>query len=117
MFINGQPIVGASEVAVFDRVIDAHMAMVKDAIAHGVPRADLYTIMMSSAIGADLADPSSIPTSTIVKIEMRPEDRARSVTAACRRHDAARAKALANGLAPDLQQRASAVCSGEGIDL
>jgi hypothetical protein len=117
MFINGQPMVGAREAAVFDRVIDAHLAQAKDAIAHGVPRGDLYPLVMSSAVGAELADPSAIPTSTIVKIEMRPEDRARSVTAACRRHDGARAKSLANGLAPDLQKRASAVCSGEGVDL
>lgn len=117
LFINGQPIVGASEEAVFDRVMDAHIAMAKDAIAHGVPRGDLYPLKMSMAKGADLADPSAIPTSTIVKIEMRPDDRARAVTAACRRHDAARAKSLANGLAPDLHQRASAVCSGEGVDL
>jgi protein-disulfide isomerase len=117
MFINGQPLVGARDEATFDRIIDAHLAQAKDALAHGVPRGDLYPLVMSMAKGADLADPSAIPTSTIVKIEMRADDRARAVTAACRRHDVARAKTLANGLAPDLHERASAVCSGEGVDL
>jgi protein-disulfide isomerase len=117
MFINGQPIVGARDEAMLERIIDAHVAHANDAIAHGVARGELYALIMSMATGAELGDPSSVPTSTLVKIQMRGEDRERAVTAACRRHDAARAKALANGLDKDLEQRAAAVCSGEGVDL
>ncbi|MBV8761017.1 MAG: thioredoxin domain-containing protein [Deltaproteobacteria bacterium] len=117
LFINGQPMIGARDEALFDKVIDAHLAHANDAIAHGIARGELYPLMMSMAKGAELGDPSSVPTSTVVKIEMRADDRERAVTAACRRHDAARAKSLASGLAKDLEQRAAAVCSGEGVDL
>jgi hypothetical protein len=48
---------------------------------------------------------------------MRAEDRARAVSAACRRRDGARAGKLAGTLAGDARKRAAAVCSGEGIDL
>jgi len=117
LFINGQPIVGARDEAVLEKIIDAHVAHANDAIAHGVARGELYAVIMSMATGSELGDPSSVPTSTQVKIEMRADDRERAVTAACRRHDAARAKSLATGLAKDLEQRAAAVCTGEGVDL
>ena len=52
-----------------------------------------------------------------VHIEMHAEDRGRSVVAACRRRDSARAESLAGGLEGDVKKRAAAVCAGEGIDL
>ena len=48
-------------------------------------------MMMSMATGVDRADPSAIPETHQVHIEMRAEDRGRSVIAACRRRDSARA--------------------------
>ena len=117
LFIDGLPVVGARDANILDQMIDLRLSAAKDAIAHGIARGELYALLMSMAKGAELADPSTVPTSTLVKIEMRADDRERAVTAACRRHDAARAKTLASGLAKDVQQRAAAVCSGEGIDL
>jgi hypothetical protein len=52
-----------------------------------------------------------------VKIELRPEDRARAVEAACRRRDPARATKLAAPLDGAAKRRAANVCAGEGIDL
>lgn len=117
MFINGQPIVGSRETADLDRVIDAHIKNAKAAIAHGLPKTDVYALVMSMAQGAERADPSAIPDSAAVKIEMRADDRARAVTAACRRRDAARATKLAGTLTGDHKRRAATVCAGEGIDL
>jgi hypothetical protein len=72
---------------------------------------------MSMAIGDDVADPSAVPTSHVVHIEMRAFDRMRAVAAACRRHDGARATALVAPLAGELRHEAADICAGEGIDL
>jgi protein-disulfide isomerase len=120
MFLNGQPVSGARDEAGLELMIDAVLAHAKDAVAHGVNRHDLYAVVMMMAEGDDRADPSAIPdasASTGGHLEMRSEDRARSVTAACRRHDRDRAARLASTLTGDAKKRASAVCSGEGIDL
>jgi protein-disulfide isomerase len=117
LFINGQPIIGSRDLDGLTRVIDAHLGSAKAAIAHGLPKTDIYALVMSAAQGAERADPSSIPDSTGVTIEMRPDDRARSVAAACRRRDAARAVKLAAGLSGAHKRHAASVCTGEGIDL
>ncbi|HEU4616326.1 MAG TPA: thioredoxin domain-containing protein [Kofleriaceae bacterium] len=117
MFINGQPIVGSRRADDLDRAIDAHLQNAKAAIARGLPKRDIYALVMSMAQGAERADPSAIPDSTAVRIEMRPEDRGRAVEAACRRRDVARAEALAGSLEGAIRKRAATVCAGEGIDL
>jgi protein-disulfide isomerase len=117
MFINGQPIVGSRDDDDLDRILDAHLGSAKSAIAHGVPKTDIYALVMSMAEGAERADPSTIPDSAAVKIEMRADDRMRAVTAACLRRDVARATKLATGLSGDHKRRAARVCAGEGIDL
>ena len=117
MFLNGQPIVGAHAQADLERIIDAHLSHAKQAIARGLAKGELYPMMMSSARGADRADPSTVPQSTLVHIELRAEDRGRAVAAACRRRDNARARDLARGLDGDPKRRAQRVCAGEGIDL
>jgi protein-disulfide isomerase len=117
VFINGQPVVGSRTQDDFDRIIDAHLQSAQNAFSHGVPRAELYPILMSMAKGDDVADPASVPTSSAVHIEMHAIDRVRSVAAACRLHDAARAKVLAAPLTGALKQRALDICSGEGVDL
>jgi protein-disulfide isomerase len=117
LFINGQPIVGSREQSEMDRVIDAHLSNAKAAVARGVPKTDVYALVMSMAQGAERADPSAVPDSTAVKIEMRADDRARAVAAACRRRDGARAAKLAGGLTGEHKRRAANVCAGEGIDL
>jgi hypothetical protein len=117
MFINGQPVVGSRSQEDLDRIIDAHLANAKQAIAHGLAKGELYPMIMSSARGADRADPSTVPQSTLVHIELRAEDRGRAVAAACRRRDGARARDLLRGLDGDPARRAKLVCAGEGIDL
>jgi hypothetical protein len=117
VFINGQPVVGSRSEQDFDRIIDAHLQSAQNAFAHGVAHAELYPILMSMAKGEDVADPSAVPTSNAVHIEMRALDRVRSVAAACRRHDASRAKVLSAPLTGALKQRALDICTGEGVDL
>jgi protein-disulfide isomerase len=117
VFINGQPVVGSRTEQDFDRIIDAHLQSAQNAFAHGVAHAELYPILMSMAKGDDVADPSAVPTSNTVHIEMRADDRVRAVAAACRRRDAARAKVLSAPLTGALKQRALDICTGEGVDL
>jgi protein-disulfide isomerase len=117
MFINGMPIAGARDEATMDRLIDAHLMQAREALARGLPRGDLYPVLMTMAIGDDRADPSTIPDASQAHLELRAEDRGRAVAAACRRHDGERAAKLANALAGDQKRRAEAVCAGEGVDL
>ena len=120
MFLNGQPVSGARDEAGLERMVDAMLLHAKDAVAHGVNRRDLYALMMAVAEGDERADPSTIPDASVSTgghFEMRSEDRARAVGAACRRHDGTRATKLSGMLAGDAKKRAAAVCSGEGIDL
>ena len=117
LFVNGQPLVGSRKAEDLDQVIDAHMKNAQGAIARGLPKTDVYALVMSGALGAELADPSAVPDSTQLKIELRAEERARAVTAACRRRDANRALDLSKQLTGDVKQRVATVCAGEGIDL
>jgi hypothetical protein len=117
MFINGQPIVGSKDEATMDKIIDAHILHANTAIAHGLAKQDLYPLMMSMAQGDERADPSSIPQGSVGHLELRAEDRARAVTAACRLRDRVRAAKLVGALDGDPRRRAVAVCAGEGIDL
>ncbi len=119
MFINGSPIVGSREQADFDRIIDAHVQTAKSVVAKGLAQREIYPMVMSMAQGTDRADPSSVPVSSLVHIELRSDDRERAIEAACRRRDGARAKSLvgATGFDTDARVRAARVCAGEGIDL
>lgn len=117
LFINGTPVVGMRDIATFDKLVDIHLDIARTAIARGLPPTDVYALVMSMARGDERADPSTIPSSRAIHIEMRPDDRGRAVAAACRRHDRARALQLAAPLAGEPKQRAAAVCTGEGIDL
>ena len=117
LFVNAQPIVGSRDAKGLDRIIDAHLDHAKAALAQGVARKDIYPIMMTMARGADRADPSNVPESTVAHVELRGEDRSRAVAAACRHRDGARAAKLAGSLTGDPRKRAFAVCAGEGIDL
>jgi protein-disulfide isomerase len=117
MFINGQPVVGSRDADALGRMIDQHLKNANAAIAHGLPKTDIYALVMAAAQGADRADPSAVPDSTAVKIELRAEDRARAVAAACRRRDPARAAKLAGSLDGASKRRVATVCAGEGIDL
>jgi len=117
MFINGQPVVGSREPHDIDTIIDAHLRNAKGAIARGIAKTDVYSLVMSMARGEERADPSAVPMGSTIHIEMRPEDRGRAVVAACRRRDGTRAAKLADSLSGDIKRRAAAVCAGEGIDL
>lgn len=121
LFFNGAPIGGARDAAFVDRVVDAHLARAREVIKAGVARADLYAVLMSAAAGDDRADPSRVPSVTGHPVELRSDDLARAVAAACRRHDAVRAGELAGKLtgkpADDARRRAALVCTGAGIDL
>lgn len=117
MFINGQPVSGVRDFTQLSQIIDAHLERVKAATDHGLPAKDFYAVVMSAAQGQDLSDPSAIPESSEIHVEPHPEERVRSVDAACRMRDAARAKSLAAPLTGTAKQRAAWVCAGEGIDL
>jgi protein-disulfide isomerase len=117
MFINGVPIAGARDEATMDRLIDAHLQQARTAVAHGLAKGDLYSVLMTMASGEDRADPSTIPEASQAHLELRGDDRSRAVAAACRRHDGARAAKLANTLGGDQKRRAESVCAGEGVDL
>ncbi|HEY1554489.1 MAG TPA: thioredoxin domain-containing protein [Kofleriaceae bacterium] len=115
LFINGQPVIGAADEPILDRIVQAHLDHAKDAVAHGLRRAEVYPVIMTMAQGEDRADPSAVPEPS--QLEMHSEDRGRAVDAACRRRDTARATQLAARLAGDARKRAAAVCAGQGIDL
>lgn len=117
LFINGQPVVGSKSAEDLGRLVDAHLGNAKSAIARGLPKSDVYALAMSMAQGEERADPSTIPDSSAVHIEQRADDRARSVAAACRMRDAARAAKLVTTLTGEHKRRAVRVCAGEGIDL
>lgn len=117
LFINGHPSVGSRDSATMDKLIDSYLAEARAMLARGMPRSELYPMYMSSAEGNDRADPSAVPETHQVHIELRAVDRARSVIAACRRHDVERATAFAATLDGDTKRRALTVCAGEGIDL
>jgi protein-disulfide isomerase len=117
MFINGAPVSGARDAETMDRLVDAHLVRARELVKGGIAPADLYALLMSAAEGDDRADPSRIPSVATIHIELRGDDRARAVAAACRRRDAARAAALAGALAGDARRRAARVCAGAGIDL
>jgi protein-disulfide isomerase len=117
MFINGSPVGGARDEDTLARLVDAHLARAQEVLKAGVSAAELYGLLMSTAKGDDLADPASVPAPRGFQLELRSDERARAVAAACRRRDAARAAELARPLAGDARRRAVLVCTGEGIDL
>jgi hypothetical protein len=117
LFVNGHPASGLKDEATLDRIVDAELARAKSATDHGVPRGDVYALLMTMAEGDDRADPSAVPESRLAHVELRAEDRGRAVAAACRRRDAARAQKLAATLAGEPRRVATLVCAGEGIDL
>lgn len=117
MFVNGQPIIGAREYSVMERVVQAHLDRARAAVAAGLGAGDIYALVMSSAIGSERADPSRVPDVAGITIAPRPDDRVRSIAAACRRRDAKRATELARGLTGVGHARVSAVCAAAGIDL
>ncbi|HSD85908.1 MAG TPA: thioredoxin domain-containing protein, partial [Kofleriaceae bacterium] len=95
LFVNGQPVVGSREISDMDQIIDAHLSNAKAMLARGLAKREVYPMYMSAATGNDRADPSAIPQTQLVHIQMRADDRGRAVMAACRRRDGARATDLA----------------------
>ncbi|HEX7836865.1 MAG TPA: thioredoxin domain-containing protein, partial [Kofleriaceae bacterium] len=91
MFINGAPVGGARDADFMGRLIEAHLARSRELVKAGVARADLYAVLMSMASEDDRADPSRIPSIVDHHVELRADDRARAVAAACRLHDVPRA--------------------------
>ena len=116
-FFNGAPIGGARDAATLERVVEAHLARARELVAKGIPRGDLYAVLMSSAAGDDRADPSRVPSAATIHLELRSDARERAVIAACRMRDAARANRLAVALVGSAQHRAAQSCAGSGIDL
>ena len=115
LFVNGRPVVGAASEPQLDRIVHAELDRVRRALDHGIARADIYALVMADATGEERADPSTVPEAT--HVEMRADERARAVDAACRRRDAARATVLARALPADVRRRVAELCAGEGVDL
>ncbi len=117
MFINGQPVVGSRDFDGMDKVVSAHLARARQAIAAGIAAGDLYALTMSDARGTERADPSRVPNPAAARVALRSDDLVRAVTAACRRRDVKRAAELAVNLAAEPKRRAMLVCAASGIDL
>jgi protein-disulfide isomerase len=117
LFINGHPSVGSRDNATMDKLLDSYITDARQMVSRGLPKNELYPMYMSSAEGNDRADPSAVPETKQVHIELHAVDRARSVIAACRRHDAERAQAIGATLDGETKRRAATVCAGEGVDL
>jgi protein-disulfide isomerase len=117
MFINGAPISGSKEPDKLATIVESHLQQARNAVMGGIAATDLYALFMSGALGSERADPAAVPTSATIKLVARADDQARSVAAACRRRDRARALELANGLAGAARTRAVLVCAASGIDL
>lgn len=117
MFINGFPVVGSKREPDLMAIIDTQLLHAERAVKAGLVEADVYPLVMTAAKGAERADPSTIPAPSTVKLEMRLHERASAVAAACRRHDATRAKQLAVGLSGDHRRRVVDLCVTSGVDL
>ena len=116
-FINGRPVVGSQSAEVFDELVELQLARAKHAIAGGIASGDIYALEMSEAQGVERSDPSRVPASSVIHLVQPAIDRERSVAAACRRHDATAAAALAGSLDGEARKRAVGTCSDEGVDL
>jgi len=117
MFINGTPISGTKDANTLDKLIDGQLVQARAAVRSGIAATDLYALFMSSAIGRERADPSRVPVSGAVQLAQRTDDHSRSVAAACRRRDRAKALELATGLAGAARTYAVLVCAAAGVDL
>ncbi len=117
MFVNGQPVVGARDLATMETIVKAHLDRARAAVAAGLGAGDIYALVMSGAIGIERSDPSRVPDVAGITIAQRPEERVRSIAAACRQRDHRRAIDLVRGLSGIAHARVSAVCAAAGIDL
>ena len=117
IFINGLPLVGSREPADFAKVVDTHFRIAAQVMHEGLPQNQIYAVIMAAALDSERADPSRVPTDPSIVLAPRADENSRSVAAACRIHDRARATALASHLTGDARHRALQVCTGEGIDL
>lgn len=116
-FVDGHPIGGAQSAESFDTLIDIELKRARAAMAAGVASRDMYPLEMSDATGSERADPAAIPGPSSLHMEPTAIDRERSVAAACRRRDGAKAKALAVGLDETRRRRMTDMCAGQGVDL
>ena len=117
MFVNGQPVVGSRDLPTMEKIVQAHLDRARAAVAAGLAGGDLYALVMSSAIGAERADPSRIPDVAGITLSQRTDERGRSVAAACRQRDGKRAAELARGLPTTVHARVAAVCAVAGVEL
>lgn len=117
MFVNGQPVIGAKDFATMDRLVSSHLDRARGMVNAGLAPGDVYAVVMSDAVGVERADPSRVPDPAAATIAQRGGEVARSVIAACRRRDRARASRLAAQLGGVHRTRAAAVCAAAGIDL
>lgn len=117
MFVNGTPIVGSRSSTDLEAIVEAHLQQARTAVKGGISAGDVYALFMSNALGIERADPSRVPDPVAVKITLRKADLGRSVAAACRRRDKARALELASALEGAPRGHAKLVCAAAGIDL
>jgi hypothetical protein len=117
LFVNGHPVVGSRDRTALERIVEEHLARSRVIASRGLPARDLYAVLMSGAAGEDRADPASLPDVGGLHVALRPDDLARAVAAACRRHDVPRATTLSARLMGDARRRAALVCTASGIDL
>ncbi len=117
VFVNGKPVIGTRDIPQLTQVVEVELAAARQAVNAGIAPGDVYALLMSAGVGEDRSDPSRIPDVAGMTITPRADDRGRSVAAACRLKDSARAVKLATGLSGPVKQRVSRACAAGGIDL
>lgn len=118
LFVNGTPIEGAPRWEQLELVVEARLAEAESLVANGIAPRDVYGMIMATADGAERGDPSRMPRTEMAgRLELRQDDRADAVTAACRGRDAERAGKFAGRLDPSHRAAAAATCEAYGIEL
>jgi protein-disulfide isomerase len=118
LFVNGTVIPGAPRWEHLKLLVDARLGEAERLLASGVPRGDVYGLVMLRAQRAEDGDPSRMPApASTGTIELGQAERETAVLAACRGREATRAKTLAARLKGPQRAAVAGACAADGIDL
>jgi hypothetical protein len=99
-------------------IVELRLAEAQSLVANGIAPRDVYGVIMATADGAEIGDPSRMPRNEAAgKLELRMIEREAAVEAACRSRDGARAEEMAGRLKGDARDSARDTCEAYGIDL
>jgi protein-disulfide isomerase len=118
LFVNGTVVPGAPRWEHLKLLVDARLGEAERLLASGVPRADVYGLVMLRARRVEDGDPSRMPAPTSTgAIELGRVEREAAVLAACRGREAERARTLAARLTGPRRAAVAGACAADGIDL